>query len=353
MTGQATDAGADDLNKYRELYGKNRKKRSYVKLLIRELIWFFGRWRSKELDAFLKDFSPQVVVFSMEGYIHLNRLCRYIIKKTGARAIGYFWDDNFTYKQLKNNIGYTVLRFFQRRSLKRLSKCTDRFWAISPKTKREADAFFGIDSVLLTKPADLPQSAPVAAALPEPPLKIVYTGNLAIGRTATILSVSKALDRINEKSKRMELFVYTPTALQPEEADKIGNAVHVLSPVSIEEVAAVQQAADILLFVEDIDGPLCKKARLSFSTKITDYLKSGKCIVAIGNADTAPMEYFAQTGAAICVTETEAITSALRMIADEPALLAEYAARAYACAKENHDGAKIRQTVRDTISSLV
>ena len=341
------------LEKSNELYGKNRAKRSYFKLFAREALWRFGRWRSKELNAFLEDFAPDVVVFSMEGYIHFNRICRYIIKKTGARAIGYFWDDNFTYKQLKNNFGYRALRFFQRRSLKKLAKRTDRFWAISPKTKREADEFFGIESVLLTKPADMPERSILSNAAHERPLKMIYTGNLAIGRASTIIAVSKALDKINESGSQIELDVYTPTTLLPEESRELGNFVHLHPPVPLEAVAAIQQKADILLFVEDIDGPLSKKARLSFSTKITDYLKSGKCILALGNADTAPMEYFAQTGAAICVTQKEHIEEALLTVLKSPDILAEYAERAYKSGKENHDGEKIRRIVKETIAALV
>ncbi len=350
---EASKGDLDTLEKHQELYGKNRAKRSYAKLFIREIIWFFGRWRTKELDSFLEDFSPDVVVFSMEGYIHFNRICRYIVKKTGAKAIGYFWDDNFTYKQLKNNFGFKMFRFFQRRSLKKLAKYTNKFWAISPKTKKEADEFFGIDSILLTKPVDMPEKNIPMTAVCKKPLKMVYTGNLAIGRASTITAISKVLDKLNEKENLIELDVYTPTALTPEESKELGHSVHICPPVPMEEVTAIQEKADILLFVEDIDGPLSKKARLSFSTKITDYLRSGKCILALGNEDTAPMEYFAQTGAAICVTQKDKIEEPLQMILKSPEILAEYATRAYKCGKENHDGEKIRGIVEETITALV
>jgi len=342
-----------ELAKSTELYSKNRAKRSYFKLFIRELIWFFGRWRSNNLDDFLDDVSPDIVVFSMEGYIHFNRICRYIIKKTGARAIGYFWDDNFTYKQLKNNLGYLFLRYFQRRSLRKLAKCTNRFWAISSKTQREANEFFGIESILLTKPADMPERFISSNIDHQPPLKIVYTGNLAIGRFSTIVSISKALDLVNETSTMVELYLYTPTVLSPNDLKELGHFVHILPPVPMEEVPLIQKNADVLLFAEDIDGPMSQKARLSFSTKITDYLKAGKCILALGNADTAPMEYFAQTGSAICVTQKEKIEETIRMIVESPEVLEKYAIRAYESGKENHDGVKIRETVKKTVEELL
>ena len=46
-----------------------------------------------------------------------------------------------------------------------------------------------------------------------------------------------------------------------------------------------------MLFAEAVDGEAAKISRLSFSTKLTDYFASGKCIFAVGNEDTAPMEY--------------------------------------------------------------
>ena len=136
---------------HNERYVKHRQKRSHLKLLARELIWKLGKWKTKELDAFLDDFKPDIILHSMEGYIHLNRIIEYAIKRTGAKTVGYIWDDNFTYKQSKN-LGHKIYRFYQRSSLKSLARLTDAFFAITPKTKVESDEFFNIDCTLLSKP---------------------------------------------------------------------------------------------------------------------------------------------------------------------------------------------------------
>ena len=69
-------------------YSSNSKK-YYLMLYVRELIWKFGVWKTKELDAFIDEFKPEVVFFPMEGYLHLNRISRYILKRTGAKGVGY------------------------------------------------------------------------------------------------------------------------------------------------------------------------------------------------------------------------------------------------------------------------
>ena len=331
----------DDLRAHNERYSKMKKRRRYSMLLAREMVWKLGRWRTPELDTFLDNFKPDVILHSMEGYIHLNRIAEYAAKRTGARLVGYIWDDNFTYKQSKS-LGYKIYRFFQRRSLKRLAKVAEDFFAISPFTKKEADEFFRINCHLLTKPL---LCEPVAQKFNgQLPIKMLYTGSLIIGRSRSLLRLSRALMEINREEPKIELDVYTQTELQSEELSKIQNEycrVHKAIPQS--EVLQKQKEADVLLFLEDIDGPDAKVARLSFSTKITDYLSAGKCIFAIGNTDTAPMQYFIQNNAALCCGNDEEILKNLKLLASDERVIYEFAEGACASALKNHDPKMIRE----------
>lgn len=314
-------------------YSKHQKNRSYCKLFARELLWKLGKWKTKELNEFLDEFKPDVVFFAMEGYIHFARINRYILKKTGAKGIAYFWDDNFTYKKSKK-LGYKLLRFFQRRSLKKLSKLCTSFFAISPKTKREADETFGINCEVLTKPIDFENKVFVENELSYP-LKMVYTGKLIIGRYDTVELIGRALDEINKDQVKIELDVYTMTEIA--DTSKLSKYVHLKGAIPQTEVAQVQQDADILLFVEAIEGAHSRAARLSFSTKITDYLGSGKCVFAVGNKDVAPMEYLKEEDGAITAYDYESVLNALKEIANNPELVKEYAKKAYELGKRNHD----------------
>ena len=98
--------------------------------MARELAWKLGNWKTPELDAFLDNYKPDVILYSSTTKIHLCDMVEYVIKKSGAKAVGYIWDDTFTYKQ-SDEIGYKIYRFFQRKALKKVAKLTDRFFAIS------------------------------------------------------------------------------------------------------------------------------------------------------------------------------------------------------------------------------
>lgn len=350
---QMTPEDTRILEKATALYNKNRKKRSYFKLGVREFFWKVGRWRTPELNDFLDSFQPDIVVFGMDGRIHFNRICRYIIRRTGAKAVGYFLDDTFTFRQKPLTLGYRLRRHNQRRSLQKLTKCAQAFWAITEKTKQEADALFGIDCQVLTKPIDFAPGENWRSYEPQRPIKMLYTGNLLIGRFEAILAVSQALRRINEQGVKMELDVYSGSYIPPEELSKLSEFVHMKGVVPQAEVLRLQEQADVLLFAEAMTGKHSQTARLSFSTKLTDYFRSGKCILAVGAGDVAPMEYLAAENAALCASSPEEIFCQLNKIAEDPQLIAQYGQNAYLCGVKNHCGRAIRQKVEKTLEELL
>ena len=93
-----------------------------------------------------------------------------------------------------------------------------------------------------------------------------------------------------------------------------------------------------------------KTARLSFSTKLTDYFRSGKCILAVGNGDTAPMEYLKEKDAAICASNSEEIINAIKLLTENGEVIPEYAQKAYNCGKENHDKKEIQKRLFEKIN---
>lgn len=338
-----------DLSEHNIRYQRMTRKRNYAFLLLRELIWKFGKWKTKELDEFLDSFKPDIILHSMEGYIHLNRIIEYSIKRTKAKAIGYIWDDNFTYMQ-SSKIGYKIYRFFQRKSLKKLAKKTQGFFSISEKTKNEADVFFNIDSKILTKPLySIPTIGDDTVTVP---IKFIYTGNLLYGRKESLFSFSEAIGQLSPETVTLD--VYTQTLLSDSEIEFLkDNGCVVHKAISQKEVLKLQKEFDVLLFLEALDGPNAKTARLSFSTKITDYLSAGKAIFAIGNMDTAPIEYFLENKSAIVATDRNQIKEMLVILTDNPGLIKQYAISAKECGLKNHNPKKIQELFDSEISAVL
>ena len=189
-----SESNDKDIQFHNKVYSSN-KKNIYLKRMIREILWMLGKWKSNELDKFVDEFNPDVVLYFMDGYVHFNRICRYVRNRTKAKSIGFFVDDTFTYKP-SSELGFKIYRFFQRKSLNKLVENTDGFWAITKTTKDEADAEFNIDCKVISKPLrNIPQYIEPSV---HKPIKILYTGNLQIGRDKTLVKIVQALKKIND-----------------------------------------------------------------------------------------------------------------------------------------------------------
>lgn len=350
IKGSGAEVKDDEADAEQARINKYRNRRPTSVLLGRELLWKLGNWKSKELDAFLDDFKPDVFFFSIEPYIYFNRLNEYIIKRCKPKkVIGYLWDDNFTYKQ--NPHGGPLSKFqrwWLRQGVKRLVKQCDTVFSICPKMKREVDEEFGIDSVLLTKP--IAKTAEFKSYEPAKPLKMVYTGKLIIGRENTVAQIVDALKEINKEERKAVLHIYTQTALSDEMKERIDVAgcceLHGAVPQS--EVASIQDSADVLLFAESLSG---KKptARLSFSTKLTDYFAAGKCIWGVGNKDLAPIEYLRECDAGLVSTNDDEIRDVLEKMVSDSNVVKEYARKGYDCGQERHNASIVHNTFRKVL----
>ena len=327
------------------------RKRRRIFLWMRELAWKLGKWNSKELNAFLDDFNPEVLVFPIESYPYFNRLNEYIIKKCKPKkVVGYLWDDNFTYKQHPHSLLHKIERYFLRKQVRRLvGLCTDVL-AISPKMKAECDAEFGVDSVVLTKPIN--QLNQFVEYTVRKPINVLYTGKLNIGRDQSLVQIVDVLEKGKYNPDDLQINVYTNSELSSEIKSRLETSgfCHIHPPVPQTEVFELQKQADVLLFLESLSN-VDLTARLSFSTKLTDYFAAGKCIWAVGNDDLGPMSYLRdQSAGVVCGCDTE-ISKAVDTLIANPQLVKDYALNAYRCGVENHNKELVIRKLHSVIES--
>lgn len=344
---EITQNDISNIEKTKERYRRLGVKRNRILLFAREIMWLMGHWKSLELCEFLDDFKPDIIIYGMEGYCYFHRIVRYALKYTGATGIGFFWDDNFTYIQHKRTIGFLLHRCMQRRSLRKTVKRTKKFLAIFPKTKHEADKFFEIDCTIVTKPVDIIQES--TREVYGEKIKIVYTGNLKIGRLDTLKAISEILDEEKFLSDKITFEIYSGTVIDDLVVSTFNKAINFMGSIPSEQVEAVQRSADVLLLLEDFQGENKLTARLSFSTKTTDYLGQGKCIFAIGNADIASIEYLLEKDCAICASNKQEIRTAMLKFVKEPELINIYGKKALQVGILNHSREIMEERMRKVI----
>ena len=178
---------------------------------------------------------------------------------------------------------------------------------------------------------------------------MVYTVNLLIGRANSLVEISKALAKINQDRESVILDIYSPTILDDKTMKYLNsNGCHFKGQVPKSEVDRIQKSADIVIFVESLEKEHRYDARLSFSTKLTDYFKNGKCIFAIGDKSIAPIIYLKENNCAIIVNEYEEIEGQLRYLVENPEKIVEYSRNAFECGKRNHNEIDIKKVFVET-----
>lgn len=319
-------------------YTQAHKKSSSLLPLLREIVWKFGHWKTPALKKFVLDFNPDIIFIPIYPVAYMGRIQRYIAKLTGKPTVCYLADDNYSYDSCQNLCSY-IHRFWLRHHVGPIARnCKDMF-VIVEKEKEDTDRRFGTDSKILTKSIDFNGRTYVHRQLNNP-LRFIYTGSMIIGRDRTLALVSDAINEVNRQKGEVkaEMFIYSQT----EPCDRILRRInigasHFCGRISRDEVLKVQQEADVVIFAEALDGKEANVAKLSFSTKITDYISNGKCVLAIGRDYIAPIDYFQRNDAAIIVHFPEEIVTQVNRIVDNPTLIDEYGRKAFDCAVRNHE----------------
>lgn len=331
----------DDIKSENNTLTYVRKHRSSVFLWLREFLWSLNLWKTKGLSDFVMDFDPDVVWLDGSTNIFLDRLYLYVLKKTGKPGLLYLMDDNYTYKSMVgfSPIYYTCHRFTMRGLVNR----SKRVLTISHKMKKEFDKLFGINSTIITKGIDYSHTDYLLPRVHNP-IRLLYMGQIIYGRDYTLALVIKALDEINENGIKIKLSVYTKNVIPNylKEVVKNSKSVSFEEVVPYSKVPDIMAENDVLLFMESLNPKYNRDARLSFSTKITDYLASTKCIFAVGPYDCAPIEYFEEEDCAITAHNYEEVKLCLLKLT-EIEVIKKYSQNAYRIGKSNHDVNIIRE----------
>lgn len=332
-----------------KLYNYAHKEKSWFLTCLRELVWKFGNWKTKALLDYVKEVNPDVYFIPIYGVAYMAWLQLYIIRKFPRPYVCFITDDNYSYMACGRNPWAWLHRYILRKGVKKLAENCNEIFVMTKTEAKDTDDAFGTKSVVLTKGIDYSKLV-FEDRKPHNPIKMIYTGNLLIGRSSSLVKISKALQNINKDGLKITFDIYTPTLLDKKITAMLNsNGCIMHSPVPKGEVTKIQKDADIVVFVESLEKEHRYDARLSFSTKLTDYFASGKCIFAIGDKTIAPIQYLEEYDCAIISTDYSQIEGQLRKLIDHPEMIIEYGRKAFEIGKMNHEESKVKQTFIETL----
>lgn len=327
-----------DISSSKKMYGFFSRHRWTLALWARDLIWDLGKWKNEKLEKFLKDFSPDVIYMPCYDSVYMHKILWYVKKITKAKIVLFTGDDTYTLKQFNLSPLYWINRLIDRKTMRKSVKMAETLFVISDLQKQEYDKIFKRECVILRKGGDFNKEfAP--KEIYGTPLRLVYTGNIHSGRWRTLAKMAEAIKKINADGQKIQLDIYTLSARNQKmiEMLEIDGASRLMPPATDAEIKQALLDADVLVFVEPFELKEKLKWRLSFSTKIVDYLASSRAILAVGPDGLSSMDYLKRFDAAICVNDIKSLHDKLLNLANNPQIVQEYAKKSWDCGKENNN----------------
>ena len=338
-----SDDGSADNKK--GAYNRARQLRWESLLFVQDLIGIWGNWHSKELDSFIKEIKPQLIFGPLGRVPVANILMSYLHDQYLIPIIAYAWDDHYSLHKQAISPFFWGKTFLERKYIRKCAQRSEFLYTITEEMREEYSQYFNKKCKVLYKAYDF-SGKPEMKSKVEYPISIIYMGNIGAGRWKELAKVARTVKAINRDKKKCFLKIYTmsPHTEKMEKALNIDNVSALLEPVPTEEVLSVMRSADILLHVESTGKKERNFFRLSFSTKIVDYLYSARCIVAIGGY-TAAMAYLKENAAAVVIEDEGKLQNELEKLIDDPKKIEEYAYKSWNCGKRNHQ----RKVIQDML----
>ena len=265
-------------------------------MICREILWLLAKLNTKVLFAWLDKVSPKVIFSVMPGSAARARFIARIAEKYDVPVILFITDDYYNDFKLSSNIFRKIHYKFLQNNIDRL--CLNHVRLILGCSELAAHEFgskYRIDYDTIFTPYN-PKVIEFTSRNNALGNTVIfrYFGNLGLERWKTLVLLGNAIDKLNKANGARLAFleVYGPQVSEEiiEQINESGGGEY-KGFVLGDEYWKLLADTDVAVHVESFSPEMCRRTRLSISTKITDYMGAGKCIMAIGSSELASIQH--------------------------------------------------------------
>ncbi len=298
------------------------------------------------LSGWLRELRPEVIFFCGGDATQLYPLVLNIAQRFDSRIAFYITDDYILPVIAGGPFAWLRRRLVRRRVLE-VCELSSLVLTIGDKMRGVYAEQFGVQSKsIMNLSSDEASLHPRRIRHPKDPLWLSYAGGLHLNRWKVLAKIGASLDRLASEGIVGELHIYSATELDT----KMLRSLQKCRSIRLEgragrlELLDVYARSDILVHVESFAPRDRVSTRLSVSTKIPEYLASGRTILAVGPGDVASMEYLCSINAALVGTSLhkEPLDALLRRALSDRELRDHLAHTASVVAEQNHNAETIR-----------
>jgi len=281
-----------------ETQRKNIGKKTLPKVMLRELVWAFNRWKSNDFEKWVDNFNPDVVVLQFGDSSFMIDIALDIAHSRNIPLVVYntegyyFFPRNWHFKSMLDGILFPIYRHFYQNKVRKLMAYASHSVYLNDKLQNDYDKEFGGKSSVIYNSSGLHNSS--APAFDNDMPHISYLGNLGLGRDSALVEVGEVLYNIDS---RYHIDVYGNADEKIAKTLNEAKGVVFHGCVSYDKVKEVIDESDILFHVESERGSKERQLQYAFSGKIADSISSGKCFVLYAPKELACSKYIIETGA--------------------------------------------------------
>jgi hypothetical protein len=324
-----------------------------IHINLRALLDFSPIYLPKSLFQWIDQYDPDIIYSSL-GNTRLINLSYKISKKTNLPFAPHFMDDwpNTLYTQ--NELLGLARIYFE----KRLNKLFNR--------SNGGLCISELMSIEYQKRYNLPFSSFVNCVddhlffVPEynvvnNKFTLVYMGGLHLNRWKCLLDISEVVEKINNNGNEVILKIYCP-----EQDNKLYSSYfqHCINTkfeesVKLEAVSDILKTASLLVHIESFDENIAQYTRFSLSTKIPQYMASGKPILGYGPNNLASMQHIlkAEAGKIVIQKGVDELFITLNKLIHDHLKLNFYAQNGYEFSSKFHKKSKNIERLRIVLNS--
>lgn len=337
----------------KEFQSVGKKKRYVWMFFARDFIWKLNAFRWKNsVRAFIDKVKPDLLYLPIYPSLYMCEMGLYVANKLSVPVVGHITDDVYRYPTYCPRLSPAYFyRHLVRKKIRALVHRAAYLEVFAQNMKAVYEKELGKPCYLIGKgvrPEEV--CAPGKLEKGKEELHFVYTGGVGGERLSALLMLGRALS-----GKRCVLDIYSPTVLS--ESDR--HSMQEVSPIVFHgfigavEVKKVQAEADVLVHVEGFSKKAAFETGMSFSTKIIDYLATGKPLLAIGPMSVNSIQVLAQKHIALVADSREQLTLAVEQIVCDKPVVHEVQQNAYQYLIEERNLENIQQGMYRRMKNLL
>lgn len=323
-----------------------KRKYNFVLKWIREWMRMIGPWGHREYWQWLREVSPDVLVYMVGESLFMDRLVLQTLRKTGKPLVLY------------NGEAYRIIDIQKRKGLERAyyRRAEKLYDELNRKAslviyncemlRRDYEAMYrpSAKAIVAYNSADLG----LPEYCPGEHMRITYFGNLGVGRGASLLEVASVLREIDPK---LALDIYGNAPPELEITFLESENICYRGFVNAARLREIIGESDILLHAESFHKSLVEKLRYAFSTKIAQCLGAGRCFISYAPRETASTQYLHASGMLVA-SDRDGLKGILCRAVKDPLYRVEWARRSWELWSLNHRMEKTAREIRDEIEKL-